>query len=99
MTITLQVLCIESSEASRSIVAAEVKKAIQAATMGEIRNLAVDPQDGSFVLKGCCHAFHCRKDAIDAAKLQIRNAVYNGLIPDATLTDLIEVRKPSLEDS
>ena len=91
MMTTAQVLFMESSQGSHSAVAAQVKEAIQAVAMGRIRHLTVEPQGKMIVVKGYCDTFHTRKEALDVAKLQICEAVNDGLIPEASLTDLIEV--------
>ena len=89
--IAVQALCMESSQRLRAVIAAWMKEAIRAATMRRIRSLAVEPQRETFVLKGCCDEFYLRKDAIDAAKLILGEALDKELITDASLTDLIEV--------
>ena len=73
-------------------VAERVKAGVRTATMGQIQDLAVEPLGDAFVLKGSCSAFYLRKEAIDAAKLHIAEAVESMVIPDVDLIDLIEVQ-------
>jgi hypothetical protein len=87
----LQPISSESSETA-SIVAAHVKEAIRLATQGKMKCLSVEPDGVTFVLKGSCGAFYLRKEAIDAAKLQLCDALKKRLIGSASLTDLIEVK-------
>ena len=80
-----------SREETWSAVAAEICDAIRFATRGQIRGLAVQSCDESFVVRGRCSAFYLRKEAIEAAKVRIAETVTAGRINSATLHDLIEV--------
>jgi hypothetical protein len=76
---------------NRFVVAAGVKEAVQLATSGGVRSLTVEQNGESFVLRGSCGAFYLRKNAIDAAKLRIAEALASDQVHSATLVDLIEV--------